>query len=176
MLDLVEQGFDLAIWYAAAADSSLIVRSLASFRMVICASPEYLAKRGRPEHPSELSNHTCLIFYDATTSKDGREWLFTGPDGEFSMRMSGTLETNSAIALRAAALHGQGFVIGPAPMFCDDLTSGALESILSDFLPTPFSIDAFYPHREHLPIKVRSLIDLVAKNFHGATWQCARGR
>lgn len=109
MLDLVEEGYDLAIWYAAAPDSDLIVRRLADYRMVICASPEYLAKRGRPEHPSELIKHNCVIFYDAPTlGRGGREWQFTGPDGEFSLQMSGNLETNSAIAFRAAALQGRG--------------------------------------------------------------------
>ena len=74
--------------------------------MVVCASPQYLAKRGRPKHPSDLAQHNCLIYYDASYGKDGKEWLFTGPDGEFSVRVSGTLETSSPDALRAAALGG----------------------------------------------------------------------
>src|SRR5580698_1417547 len=78
MLDLVEEGFDLAIWFAAVADPSLIVRRLAHYRMIICSSPEYLAKRGRPKHPSELTKHDAVIFYDAPTlGKHGREWQFT---------------------------------------------------------------------------------------------------
>jgi DNA-binding transcriptional LysR family regulator len=86
MIDLVEQGYDLAIWYAAVPDSNLIIRRLASYRMVICASPEYLAKYGRPEHPSDLIKHNSVIFYDATVGKEGKEWRFTGPDGDFSAR------------------------------------------------------------------------------------------
>ena len=109
MIDLVEQGYDLAIWYAAVADSNLIIRRLASYRMVVCASPEYLAKYGRPEHPSDLVKHNSVIFYDATVGKEGKEWLFTGPDGDFSVRLSGTLETNSPIAFRAAALLDKGW-------------------------------------------------------------------
>jgi DNA-binding transcriptional LysR family regulator len=165
MIDLVEQGYDLAIWYAAVADSNLIIRRLASYRMVVCASPEYLAKYGRPEHPSDLIKHNSVIFYDATVGKEGKEWLFTGPDGDFSVRLSGTLETNSPIAFRAAALLGQGLVIAPAPMLFDDLNKGALVSVLSDFLPKQFSVDALYPNREHLPVKVRTFIDVVAKNL-----------
>jgi DNA-binding transcriptional LysR family regulator len=166
MLDLVEEGYDLAIWYAATQDPGLIVRRLADYRMIICASPEYLARRGRPEHPSELTRHNCVIFFDAPTlGKGGNEWRFTGPDGEFSLQMSGNLETNSAIAFRAAALLGQGIIIAPGPLVYDDLRSGALVAILSDFLPKQFSIDAFYPHREHLPAKVRTFIDLLVDDL-----------
>jgi DNA-binding transcriptional LysR family regulator len=173
MLDLVEEGFDLAIWYAAAPISNLIIRRLASFRLTICASPEYLAKHGRPKHPSELTKHNSVIFYDATLGKDGKEWLFTGPKGDFQVRFSGNLETNSPIAFRAAALHGQGFIITPAPVVIDDLKSGALVAVLSDFLPKQFSIDALYPHREHLPAKVRTFIDVLAKYFRHTDWDAA---
>jgi DNA-binding transcriptional LysR family regulator len=165
MLDLVEEGVDLAIWYAAAPDPSLIIRRLVQYRMAVCASPEYLAKHGRPEHPSELTKHNCLIFYDATNSKDGREWVFSGPDGDFPVRISGNLETNSPIAFRMACVHGQGILIGPTPFLMDDLKSGALVPILDKFMRQQFSIDALYPHREHLPAKVRTFIDLLAKNL-----------
>jgi DNA-binding transcriptional LysR family regulator len=171
MLDLVEEGFDLAIWYAAAAGPGLIVRRLLHYRMVICASPEYWAKHGRPGHPSELTEHNCVIFYDATFSKGGREWTFTGPTGDFPVQMSGNLETNSPIAFRAACVHGQGVMIAPAPFLLDDLRTGVLVPILSEFLPTQFSIDALYPHREYLPAKVRIFIDLLVKNFRQIDWE-----
>jgi DNA-binding transcriptional LysR family regulator len=166
MLDLVEEGYDLAIWYATLPDPGLIVRRLADYREVICASPEYLARRGRPEHPSELIKHNCVSFYDSPTlGKAGREWQFTGPDGEFLVQTSGNLETNSAIAFRRAALLGQGIILTPAPLVFDDLRSGALVPILSDFLPKRFSVDAFYPHRAHLPAKVRTFIDVLVEDF-----------
>jgi DNA-binding transcriptional LysR family regulator len=170
MVDLVEEGYDLAIWYAAAPVSNLIIRRLASYRMVICASPQYLDKHGRPKHPSELSKHNSVIFYDATLAKEGKEWTFTDSQGDFQVRFSGNLETNSPIAFRAAALHGQGFIMTPAPIVIDDLRSGALVAVLDDFMPKQFSIDALYPHREHLPAKVRTLIDLLAKNFRQSDW------
>jgi DNA-binding transcriptional LysR family regulator len=166
MLDLVEEGFDLALWFAAVADPSLIVRRLAHYRMIICASPQYLAKRGRPKHPSELTTHNCVIFYDAPTlGRQGREWQFTGPDGDFAVQVSGTLETNSFISFREAAVRGQGFILAPAPLVLDDLRTGALVSILSEFLPKQLSVDALYPNRAYLPAKVRSFIDLLAKNL-----------
>jgi DNA-binding transcriptional LysR family regulator len=165
MLDLIEEGYDLAIWYAATPDPSLIIRRLARYRMAVCASPDYLAKHGRPAHPSELTKHNCLIFYDATYSKDGREWVFTGPEGDFPVRLSGNLETNSPIAFHLACVYGQGILIAPTPFVIDYLKSGALVSFLDEFTCQEFSIDAIYPHREHLPAKVRSFLDLVAKNL-----------
>ena len=171
MLDLVEEGYDLAIWYAATPDPGLIVRRIADYRMVTCASPEYLTRHGQPEHPSELIKHNCVTFYDAPTlGRDGKEWQFTGPDGEFSIKVSGNLETNSAIAFRAAALLGQGIIMTPGPLVFDDLKSGALVSILGDFLPKEFSIDAYYPHREHLPAKVRTFIDLLVEGLRQTDW------
>jgi DNA-binding transcriptional LysR family regulator len=175
MIDLVEEGFDLAIRYGAVPDSSLIVRHLASDRAVVCASPEYLGKRGRPAHPSDLAQHNCLIYYDSSYSKDGKEWLFTGPDGEFSVRVSGTLETNSPDALRAAALGGHGLLMAPTHIVLENMKSGALVPLLADFLPKQFSIDALYPHREHLPAKVRTFIDVVAKNFREIDWDPCSG-
>ena len=175
MLDLVEEGFDLAIWFGAEADASLITRRLAWARLVICASPEYLAKRGRPAHPSEIAKHSSIIYYDAGIAKDGRDWLFTGPDGkDVPVRMSGTLETNSPVALRSAALLGQGLIIAPGPMMLEDLRTGALVPILTEFMLKQYSIDVLYPHREHLPAKVRTFIDLLAKNFHQMDWDCTQ--
>lgn len=176
MLDLVEEGYDLAIWFAAAPVSNLIIRRLAQYRTVICASPEYLAKHGRPKHPSELTKHNTVIFYDAPQGKEGKEWTFTGPDGDFQVRLSGSLETNSPIAFRAAALNGQGFIITPAPLVIDDLKAGTLVAVLNEFLPRQFSVDVLYPHREHLPAKVRTFIDVLAKNFRQTDWsrECER--
>jgi len=171
MLDLIEQGVDLAIWYAPEPEPSLIIRRLAQYRMAVCAAPDYFAKHGRPEHPSELTKHNWLIFYDATHSKDGKEWVFTGPEGDFPVHMSGNLETNSPIAFRHACLYGQGILIAPIPFVINDLKAGTLVSILDEFLPKQFSIDVVYPHREHLPAKVRTFIDLLVKNFRQIDWE-----
>ena len=93
------------------------------------------------------------------------------------MRMSGNLETNSPIAFRMACIYGQGILVAPAPFLIDDLKSGALVPILDEFLRQQFSIDALYPHREHLPAKVRTFIDLLAKNLHKTDFDpCAQAR
>jgi DNA-binding transcriptional LysR family regulator len=173
MVNLVEEGFDLSIRFMTAADSSLILRRLASFRSVVCGSPDYLARQGRPEHPSDLARHNCLIYYDAVYSKHGREWPFIGPKGELTVRVSGNLESNSYGGLLAAARLGEGLIFGALPTVADDVKSGALVPLLTEFLPTEYSIDALYPHREHLPLKVRVFIDLVAKNVREANLDAA---
>jgi DNA-binding transcriptional LysR family regulator len=176
MLDLVEQGFDMAIWYGAVTDSSQIRHHLASYRSILCASPDYLSKRGEPKHPNDLVRHNCIVYYEAPFSRGGREWVFTGPDGEITIPVSGTLETNNVDAIRGAALNGQGIIFTPSHLVLDELRSGALVTILRDFPTREISIDALYPNREHLPTKVRTFIDLVAKNFRQIDWDpCARG-
>ncbi len=175
MLDLVEQGFDMAIWYGAVADSSQIRRHLASYRAILCASPGYLSKHGEPKHPTELAQHNCIVYYEAPFGRGGREWVFNGPDGEITIAVSGALETNNVDAIRGAALNGQGFIFTPSHLVLDELRSGALVAVLRDFPSREISIDALYPNREHLPTKVRTFIDLVAKNFRQIDWNpCSR--
>jgi DNA-binding transcriptional LysR family regulator len=174
MLDLVEQGFDLAIWYAGAPDLSLIRRHLASYRTLLCASPHYLSKHGDPKHPNDLTQHKCIVYYDAPFGRGGREWMFTGPDGEFTVQVSGPLETNSVDALRAAVLGGQGIVYTPTHLVIQEIKAGALVPVLRDYRGREVSVDALYPNRQHLPAKVRTFIDLVAKNFRQIDWDpCA---
>jgi len=174
MIDLVSEEFDLAIRVLPTEDSSLIRRHLATFRFIAAASPEYIAKHGRPEHPSDLAGHNCLIFYDAAVGKGGKEWNFSGPDGNLAVHVHGSFETNSIHGLRAAVTLGQGLVLAPGFLIAEELKSGALVPLLSEFLSTEYSIDALYPNREHLPTKVRNFLEIVAKNFREIKWDpCA---
>lgn len=173
MVDLVEEGYDLAVRFFAVGDSSLILRRIADFRLVACASPDYLDKHGRPEHPSDLAHHNCIVFYDAAFGNDGKAWRFKQPDGEKAdkgdqgdliVRVSGNLETNSAEAMRAAVLLGQGLLLVPSLLVARELNSGALVPLLTEFLPELHALEALYPHRDHLPAKVRSFIDLIVRD------------
>ncbi len=170
MPDLVEEGSDLSIRYLAIPDPNLIVRRLGVFRMAVCASPEYLEKRGTPEKPADLERHNCLTYTGPGMGKNGKSWLFTGSQSDFTVEVSGGLQTNSPDALRGAAVRGQGLIFAPVPFVVADLKSGALVSVLDEFLPRQFSVDALYPHREHLPAKVRAFIDLLVKNFRQMDW------
>jgi DNA-binding transcriptional LysR family regulator len=162
MVDLVEEGFDLSIRVTPVPDSSLIIRSLASYRLVVCAAPEYLAARGVPRQPSDLAQHNCLVF---SQSPWGNEWQFAGPDGEQRIQVSGNMRSNSAVALRLATLHGQGVLATMSFQVADDIASGRLIPVLTEFLATEYAVLAVYPHRHRLSAKVRSFIDLLARHF-----------
>jgi DNA-binding transcriptional LysR family regulator len=163
MVDLVEEGFDLAVRDMPVPDSSLIVRRVATYRFVVCGAPSYFAKRGTPRELDDLAHHNCLIF---SRSGWGNEWRFADADGEHSVPVSGNLLANSANALRLAAVHGQGLAMAPGFLFADDIKSGRLIPILTEFSSTEHAINVIYPHRRHLSAKVRSFIDLVTRRYH----------
>jgi DNA-binding transcriptional LysR family regulator len=165
MVDLVAEGFDLALRVTPVPDSSLIIRRLASFDFVTCGAPEYFGRRGTPEQPSDLTNHNCMIYSD---SPWGKEWEFFAPDGnDRSVPLSGNLQANTGDALRLAALCGQGLMYAPRFLVDDDLKSGRLIPILTKFRTAELTIDAIYPHRRYLSAKVRNFVDLLTKHFHG---------
>jgi DNA-binding transcriptional LysR family regulator len=163
MIDLVEEGFDLAVRNMSVPDSSLIVRRVATYRFVVCGAPSNLAARGMPRQPADLVQHNCLIY---SHSAWGNEWCFVGPDGEQSVTVAGNLQANSDNALRLAAVHGQGLALAPSFLIIDEIKAGRLVPVLTEFLQTEHAINAIYLHRHHLSAKVRSFIDLLAKHFH----------
>jgi DNA-binding transcriptional LysR family regulator len=172
MVDLVEEGFDLAIRGHAIPDSSLIIRRLATYRMMICGAPEYLAKRGTPKRPADLANHNCLHFSD--TAWDGRKWLFARGGVVHSLSISGNLSVNNIDALRRAALLGQGLIFLPTFDVAEDIEAGRLVQLLAEFSGPEQPINAIYPHREFMPSKVRSFIDAAIQEFQNATWNGER--
>jgi DNA-binding transcriptional LysR family regulator len=161
MLDIVEEGFDLAIRLLPVPESSLIVRTIGTYRLLLCGSPEYLKARGTPQAPADLVNHNCLNFAASPWSGD---WQFSTARGDERIAVSGNMESNSANALRLAAVHGQGLTLLPSFLVVDELRSGRLVPLLSSFLRTQYPICAVYPHRHHLSAKVRSFLDLLAKH------------
>jgi DNA-binding transcriptional LysR family regulator len=163
MLDLIEQGFDLAMRTTPTADSSLIVRRLASYRFVVCGSREYLATHGTPEQLSDFVKHNCMTYIDSAWGT--AQWGF-----QSRMPVTGNLQTNSAVSLLQAAVLGQGLIYVPIFVVQDELKSGQLVTVLTQFPMFELSIDAIYPHRQFLPAKVRRFIDLAAEHFHETRW------
>jgi len=162
MVDLVEEGFDLAVRIPPVAAANLIVRRLTSFRLVLCGAPAYLARHGTPAVPSDLAAHNCLNYQ---YHPFGQDWRFTSGSGEVTVRISGNFRCNSAVALCAAAVRGQGLLLVPRFLVAEDLRAGRLVSLLSDLLPIEFGVEALYPHRRHLSAKVRAFIDLLTRHF-----------
>jgi DNA-binding transcriptional LysR family regulator len=161
-IDLIDEGFDIAVRLTPPPDSSLIVRSLATWRHVLCCSHDYLEKHGRPQQLSELSGHNCVrhALYPYAD-----EWHFTDRKGApASVRISGNLITNSGETLRMAAIHGVGICLAAGFLVHDDLESGRLVRLLSEYRPVESSMNAVYPHRHHLSVKVRTFIDRLAQH------------
>ncbi|WP_018151433.1 LysR family transcriptional regulator [Leeia oryzae] len=169
VVDLVKEGYDLAVRIGSLHSSTLISRKLASTRMILCASPGYLAKHGAPSHPADLASHTVLAYSLLTM---GEHWVLEGPEGKTSVQVHPTLRTNSGDTCRAVALRDQGVILQPSFLVQDDLRSGALIELLPQYRSAEFGIYAVYPSRQYVSAKVRLLIDFLAKALGNATW-CA---
>ena len=162
-VDLIEEGFDLAIHLEELRDSSLIARKLGSSQRVVCGSPGYFSKHGTPKTPEDLRKHNCLT---NTTLPPRDQWQFTTPTGETStVRVAGNLQSNVADALRLASIHGLGLALLPTYMVGQDISRGQLRTVLTDYSPATLEIHAVYPHRKHLSAKVRTFIDFLHERF-----------
>ncbi|HKW54535.1 MAG TPA: LysR substrate-binding domain-containing protein [Stellaceae bacterium] len=165
MPDLVEDGIDVAVRFNPSPQSSLIVRQLGSFHVIACASFAYLATRGEPREPADLSAHNCLSYAFPGFSTLTREWRLRSAKGEVSVPISGNLHTNNTDLLRAAALTGRGIVLAPTYRVEDDIRAGRLVHVLRDWNLGEMPIVALYPNRDHLPARVRVFIDFAVKHF-----------
>jgi DNA-binding transcriptional LysR family regulator len=166
-IDMIDEGFDLAIRLTPPPDSSLIVRSLATWRHVLCCSPGYIEQHGPLQQLSELADHNCLR-HALYPYED--EWRFVDRnDAPASVRVSGNLISNSGETLRTSVLQGVGIWLAAGFLIADDLKSGRLVRILPEYRPVEFAMNAVYPHRHHLSAKVRSFIDLLS--HHSAEHQ-----
>jgi DNA-binding transcriptional LysR family regulator len=165
--DLAEEGFDVAVRIARLASSTLVSRELARTRMVLCASPAYLRKAGRPRHPSELASHDVVAY---SYWSDGDEWEFTGPEGLVRVRTQPCIRSNNGDVCRAAALQNQGFILQPTFLVGEDLQAGRLVEVLPQYRSITLGIHAVYQSRKHLTPKVRQLIDFLAHWFREPRW------
>jgi DNA-binding transcriptional LysR family regulator len=169
VVDLVEEGYDVAIRIATLENSTLISKLLSKTRMVLCASPEYLKLHTAPRHPAELTDH-AVIAYTYWATKD--EWRFEGPKGSVCVHTRPIIYTNNGDTCRAAAMAHQGIILQPSFLVGQDLTEGTLVELMPEFKSIELGIYAVYPSRKHLPAKVRVLIDFLAAHFsdHRQSW------
>lgn len=167
MVDLVEEGFDVAVRIARLPSSSLVSRKLSSTRMVLCATPRYLEDHGTPGHPAELAAHQVLAY---TLLASGETWEFDGPEGHVAVKVSPRMHSNSGDTCRAAALGHQGIILQPTFMIGNDLRSGRLVEVLPQYRSLELGIYALYPTRKHVLPKVRLLIDYLVQSFADKSW------
>jgi DNA-binding transcriptional LysR family regulator len=169
IVDLVEEGFDLGIRVGTAGAEHLVARKLGETRVVPCASPEYLARRGAPQNPEDLQRHDCFT-YEYVTPKN--VWRFRDPaGGERAVRVGGRLHSNNGDLLAEAAARGAGIVLEPAFIVGPEVRAGRLVPLLQDYVPAPAPIYALYPSRKHLSAKVRRFVDFLVERFsHAQDW------
>lgn len=161
-VDIVDEGFDLAIRIGLLDDSSLVSRKLAPCRMVLCASPEYLARSGTPERPEDLTKHNCLIY---AYFKQAKRWNFACDGDEIAVNVEGDFRANFGEALVEAAAAGRGITLEPSFTVAPYLRDGRLVPLLPAFKPRELAIYAVYPPSRMLPQKVRAFIDHLATSF-----------
>src|SRR5258708_1108926 len=163
LVDLVEEGWDLAIRIGNLSNSSLIARRIASCRMVACAAPSYLKVRGRPLTVASLAGHNCLGYTLSQRPVD--RWVF-GSTADVSVQVSGNLRANNGDALRAAAIAGQGVIHQPTFIVADAIRDGTLVALSLDQPTVELSgIYAVFPPDRHPTAKVRAFIDFIATRF-----------
>jgi len=163
VIDLVDEGFDLAIRAGAVGSDRLVARRLGSMRLLLCAAPSYLASHGTPSVPADLGRFNALTYAYATAP---RQWRFTDRSGQMhEVRVNGTLNANSGEALRSAAVGGLGIINEPDFMVQDAVERGELVRLLPEFESESGEIWAVYPSRRHLSLKVRLFVDHMARVF-----------
>ncbi|MBV1875793.1 MAG: LysR family transcriptional regulator [Cycloclasticus sp.] len=163
LVNLIEEGIDVALRVGEPEDSSLNARRLISCGLHACASPEYVKRHGKPEHPRELEAHNCLI-YSQLPNPD--TWPFTDDKGkETSMKVSGNLRSGMGSILMNAAQNGNGIFIGPTFMIASALKEGRLVTLLDRYTPMTTGLYVVYPKSKLVSAKVRAFVDFVAESW-----------
>lgn len=162
VVDLIEEGYDLAVRIGQLGSSTLIARRIASTRLVLCASPRYL-QQAQPIHElDDIADHDVIAYTYLAT---GEQWHFSGAQGARSIEVHPHLRSNSGDTCRAAALADQGIVFQPGFLVGEDLRAGRLVQILPQFAGPDMDISVVYPSRHHLSHKVRAMVDFLGAAF-----------
>ncbi|CAN7320416.1 LysR family transcriptional regulator [Pseudoduganella sp. LjRoot289] len=162
VVDIVEEGYDMAVRISRAGPTSNVARKLASSRNMLCAAPAYLARRGMPATPADLLKHNCIAYsYHASD-----EWQLLDLEQKLhTVKIPFMMRTNNGDTARAVALGGQGIIWQPTFLIGADLRAGRLVQVLPDYHLPDIDIQAVYPSRRHLSAKVRVMIDFLAEAF-----------
>jgi DNA-binding transcriptional LysR family regulator len=157
-VDLVEEGFDVAIRIGALPQSDLIARKLGVAHGIVCASPGYLATHGTPQTPGELSEHACLSY---SLSGDGADWRLESANEHAIVPVTGPMKADNGDIIRLAAVAGAGIAFQPHFIVGEDTAAGRLVHVLPEWQSAEMGIYAVYPSRKHLSAKVRTFVDFL---------------
>jgi DNA-binding transcriptional LysR family regulator len=165
VVDIVEEGYDLAIRISRSGSTAHAARKLAASRNIVCASPAYLRKHGKPKTPADLAGHACIGYTYAATAD---EWHFSDAQGaDHAVKVACVMHTNNGDTARAAALAGRGVIWQPSFLIGPDLRTGHLVPLLPGYRMPDIDVLAVYPSRRHVSAKVRVMIDFLAQAFQG---------
>ena len=170
-VDLVDEGFDLAVRIGAPGGQNIVARRVGAARVLCCASPSYLERYGEPRQPEELATHQCLSYEYLPTRN---VWTFRDPKGgERSVRITGPVHSNNGRFLVGLAAQGIGISREPDFISAPELRAGRLKPILQQFESPPMPVYVVYPSRRHLSAKVRAFADFLAERFANDRWGIA---
>jgi len=165
VIDIVEEGYDMTVRVSRGGSASVVARKLATSRHIVCASPAYLLRHGRPDSPADLKKHICIGYSYAPHAE---EWRFTDDRGKtHDVKISIGMQSNNCDTVRAAALAGQGIILQPTFMIGDDVRKGRLEPLLAGYHLPDAEVLAVYPTGRHLSAKVRVMVDFLIDAFKG---------
>lgn len=167
-VDLIQEGFDLAIRIANLPDSSLIARRFTTVSTVICASPDYLERMGTPRSPDDLIEHQCLVY---SLLRDFDFWHLTDAnDNEIRTRIRPYLKASTGEFLRDAAVEGNGIILVPTFIAYKEIESGKLIPLLEEYRTQQINAYAIYPQTRHLSQRVRTFVDYLVERFEGTPY------
>ncbi|MDX6914957.1 LysR family transcriptional regulator [Pectobacterium carotovorum] len=170
-VDLIEEGFDIAIRIGEPRDDSrILTRTIATQHMVTCASPEYLARRGTPTTPETLNQHDTIFFRSA---EKRRNWRYMTPTGDFIYDGPGRMDIDSSEAMLSSAISGFGIIQLPDYLAFRALEAGDLVAVLTEFRVEPEPVRIIYPSKRHLSPRIRGFVDLIAEDWqnNGVPWK-----
>jgi LysR family transcriptional regulator for bpeEF and oprC len=160
-INLVEEGYDLALRVGVLDDSNLVARVVGHFPLSIVASRAYIETHGKPKHPRELVKHSCII---NRLTQSPRRWVFREGRRNFSIKVDGQYDANDDMILQSMACVGLGIVYLPALVVHEKITKGELVPLLGKFIPDPLPVSVVYPSRQFLSKAKRILIDHLIAN------------
>ena len=167
LVDVVDEGYDVAIRIGRLADSSLIAKRLCTMPMLVVGSQAYLTQHGTPQVPADLQQHNCMLYSLSTT---GDVYHFRDGDRELSVKIDGSLRANNGDILMEAVRRGVGLAFMPAFLCGRDVRDGTVVEVLADYRTTTGAISAVYAHNRHLSVKVRMFVDFLVAHFAEVPW------
>lgn len=161
-IDIIEEGIDVAFRIGELKDSSLIARRIGTTYRVTVGAPDYFVRHGEPKRPEDLKTHNCILY---TGLASQNEWPYTRDGRAYPVRVSGSFQTNSAEAVRAATLAGIGIAFSPVWLFGEDIRAKRLKVVLADYRPKPMPIHALLPANRRYSAKVKACVDFFQAEF-----------